>query len=441
MYREKPMPIMLLPTRVGFVLDSASFDDALAKGNTVAEKILMYRASPLYKWIRSPYAVAHKELAKVREYRLLNAKDGFPGGIEIDGSAGPTRWTFGYGSKIIIESAKQSVNKKTVTSAEIGTVLLAFVQLVLSRRDDDYHLLVTNGEILLKNKYRLRWLGDRLNIVSIDEALLLADLLARKRGVYYVRVPLRTFGWNWYWLSFRSKVRFYYESTPILDAFASRFIYLLMSADEIAFQYYSGVTNDALDRTAYHFNYLLTLITGIFDSLAIETRDRLKLSFKGDHIPWKTSLSPSSGDDFLKAVRGTKPALRKHINDYVDFILLIYLMRELVVHREGLQKAGFESHREEKWEANILEVPKEVANLIKACGDRKSSTNPFSEWGVFAFSSKPVLVPHLFAAAATKKLVEFSNKYLEHLGFSDYVKGLPPGDGFADEIGDFQSAR
>jgi hypothetical protein len=60
----------------------------------------------------------------------------------------------------------------------------------------------------------------------------------------------------------------------------------------------SYVNLDDMLLVFYHIEYLISLVTGIFDSLALETSSRHNLRFD----PIKISLSNSSGNDFLKEV-------------------------------------------------------------------------------------------------------------------------------------------
>ena len=62
-----------------------------------------------------------------------------------------------------------------------------------------------------------------------------------------------------------------------MDALANRFEFLLRSVDEIGFLYYMKVNNDIKVDMMYHFNYAITLITGIFDSLALITKNTYEL--------------------------------------------------------------------------------------------------------------------------------------------------------------------
>ena len=162
----------------------------------------------------------------------------------------------------------------------------------------------------------------------------------------------------WYWLSFRLKVPFFNVGDQILDALSQRFVFSLMSVDEMGFQFYSGVNNDTMDGILYHFNYLISLVSGIFDNLAIRTFNQYHLTFEGSNIPSRISLKNDLGRHFLRALREKNQALRNHINQHVHFIKAIYLIRDTILHREGLKHACFEHRgKEGPWKANFIEVP------------------------------------------------------------------------------------
>jgi hypothetical protein len=228
----------------------------------------------------------------------------------------------------------------------------------------------------------------------------------------------------------------------IMEAFASRFVFLLMSIDEMGIQYFSGVNNDTMDSTLYHFNYFVSLVTGIFDALALETRDSLQLTFEGDKIPARTSLSKKSGDDFLKALRNKSPDLANHINANADFISLIHRLRESVVHREGLQNTGFEYRDDDaRWRANFLTISKDVFGMVQRCGDRVAPYQVTSQWGVHAQGTNYFLSPYVFAREGANTLARFSNDFLKLLGSKEFVKTLQPEDDFVGTMKAFESGN
>jgi hypothetical protein len=435
---ENTQPLMKTKQPLGLVLDSWSLQERTKE----TDKLLMYTSSPLFKWVRSPLKSDNDKVRQIPEYKVVG--DSEYKGIQIARAMGMARYAFLEQTEVITELAKELCRKSEVTAEEKEILRSAFIFLGLSRFEDDYHLLVTERPLLLSNRLLLKSrLGDRLRIVSIEEAVQLADLFSRRNDHYYICPPVETNEWYWYWLSFRSKVPYYNGTTrTALDAFAWRFVYLIMSVDAIGVQHYSGVNNDTLERTIYHFNYFLTLIPGIFDSLAITTRDALKITFERDDIPQKTSLSNKIGDDFLRALRDKRPDIRKHINEYVDFINLIYFLRELVIHREQFSKGGYESSNlDKRWEANVVEVPDEVMNLMESLSDRPADYNPFTQWGTLEFGSKYLLVPYQFAKRAVSELIQFSNTYLQLMGFSNFVQSLPKEDDFRVDVNNYALCR
>lgn len=218
----------------------------------------------------------------------------------------------------------------------------------------------------------------------------------------------------------RIKLPHYNVGDSILDALANRMYYALMCLDEIGTQYYLGANNDTMDTTLYHFNYFITLITGIFDNLAIKTDSHLNINTKPQI---RVSLSTKSGKDFLKEIREKNPQIRDHIKQYNFLIQLAYSFREKVIHQEGLDKTHF-NNVDVGWEANVLKISQEQYNLIKNCGDSKTRPDAFSKWGIWQTSNEYFMVPYNFVLEYLSLLLVFVNIYLELLGYSSFIKKL-----------------
>jgi hypothetical protein len=78
--------------------------------------------------------------------------------------------------------------------------------------------------------------------------------------------------------------------------------------------------------------YLVSLLTGIFDNLAIETANFHTISF---HEKNKISFYNVAGRDFLREVKNKNPSLKKHI-DSKNIIMLsfaFYLHILIVIER------------------------------------------------------------------------------------------------------------
>lgn len=61
---------------------------------------------------------------------------------------------------------------------------------------------------------------------------------------------------------------------------------------------------------------------------------------------------------------------------------------------------------------------------FKQCGDKKGKYDNFTEWGVFYYENKYFINPFYFAKKTTRTLIEFSNKYLELLGYCNFIDEL-----------------
>jgi hypothetical protein len=102
---------------------------------------------------------------------------------------------------------------------------------------------------------------------------------------------------------------------------------------------------------------------------------------------------------------------------------MIYLFRELVVHREGLSKSGFEyKGRDGNWRANFIKVSAEIKEKLKLCGDKARDYDPFTKWGFYDSGTQYFVDAYNFSLEAVKKLTEFIEKYLKLLGYSSFIE-------------------
>ncbi len=435
-------PLLENEGKLCILVDSNSISKLLSKSDNKVERLLKYYDSDSFDFIRTPLETDNHYLKEIIHFSKNTNVNGSLSGIEIDRKERNTRIYFPYKIEDVEAVAKERVTKNFLANEEKESVFLVFIQAILN--DGGNNLFITNDDLLLKNRlwFESHFPGRALNIVTAEEAMEIMDLFAKNRGIYYMSSRGIANKGLWYWLSFRSKIPYYNVSTEILHALAFRFICLLVSLDEMGIQYYSGVNNDTIDDTLYHFNYFISLITGIFDALALETCDRLQVKFAGDHVPWKISLNNKTGEDFLKVVRDKNPDLRNHINAYVDFIKLIYALRELVIHREGLPDSGFEYRGQDaKWKAIFVYISKNIADLIKVCGDKKKLYEVVTDWGVYQDTLGYYLSPYNFAKATVSTLIKFSNEYLRLLGFPNFIQSLHPTDNFLQDIRRFESSK
>lgn len=418
-------PILPKQEKLVIIVDSRSLHDLLANGNHIAKTILKYSTCEPFEFVRSPVDTDYPELKGLPVFIQRYDDKGNLTSLDIVTDKLKPTTAFGYRMADIEEIGKHIYKKQLLTSEEREAILLVFVHSALHIRNE-MRVMTTNNKVLLGNRtwFESHFPGRPLNIATVEETKEVMDLFAKYRNKYYISGHYTANKWGWYWYSFRSKIPNYHVGDSILDAFASRFMYLLMSLDEIGFQYYSGANNDTMETTIYHFNYFISLISGIFDALAIRTKNQLGIKFDRDSIDSRTSLNPKAGREFLKEVREKSPNLREHIMKNMHFIKLIYELRELVVHREMLPKSGFEDSTK-KWKANFITVNPNIVDLITQCGDRSQDYEPMTIWGLYSVMPRfRFLEPYHFSKAAATTLVSFCNTFLHLLGFGDFVESF-----------------
>ena len=415
-------PLLKETRKLRAFIDSKTFEDLLDAGNRLAISILRYYDSELLDFVRSPFKTKYDELKKIAEYQLKLDSNSEIFSIEIIKGETRDSLLFSYKMKDIISIAQRIYKREKIQKSELEKIIYVFVQAVFNRSEES-NVYITDEEVLLKNRlwFESHFPGCSLNIMSVEEASIFLDLLFKKNGEYYVSSGYALNKGGWYWFSMRLKLPHYNVGDEMLDALAYRFYYALMALDEIGIQYYTGANNDTMDNMLYHFNYLISLITGIFDNLALNTNKSLGIN----HRPiLRVSLSNKNGKDFLKKVREEDEILREHIHSYVEFINLIYSFRELVIHREGLSKTRFENvDSNGKWNANFIKISEEIKQKIDLCGDKRDVYNPFTKWGVYQIDDEEFLLePYHFSIQVLTRLREFVDEYLRLLGYPSFIE-------------------
>jgi len=412
-------PLLRNAKKIQVYIDSKTFDELLTSQDRLATAILRHCDSECLVFVRSPLETKHKELKQIAEYRL-SIKESEIKSIEFEQADFSKRSLFHYRMQDIRKIAEKIYGRDRITQTELDMILSVFIQAVFNRFEKS-NIYVTNDKILLKNRlwFESHSPGGPLNIMSVEEAAIFLDLFFKKNGNYFASSRYHLNKGFWYWLSMRLKLPHFNVGDPMMDALAFRFYYALMALDEIGIQFYLGTDNDTMDNTLYHFNYLISLITGIFDNLALKTNTHLGIDFSDLR---KVSLSNKSGKEFLREVRKKNKAIRDHISSYMNFIQLIYTFRETVVHREGLAKVRFEYvGKNIRWRANFTQLSEEQKDYIRLCGDIKSEFDPFTQWGVYV-ATNVFLEPYHFSLKTIAMLMKFVDEYLQLLGYSSFIE-------------------
>ena len=431
--------------KLRILVDSESLDKFLSAKSESAEKLLKYSkysGVQLFDFIRSPFDTKHLELQKVVEFRKRYDENSDLTGIEIVKDKSRPRIRFRYRMDDIKITANKVYGKGSLTKSEKERVLLVFIQEILYRLTTT-DLLITNNEIIVKHRlwFESHLQGSPVNIMTIGEALQFMDLFAKYKDTYYISSNLTCDRGLWYLYSFNTKVSNFQlpwssvvygslikNGSDTLQGFSNRFIDLLRAIDEIGFEYYKGVNNDTMDGMVYHLNYFITLVTGLFDNLALLSLLYYNLQVKDVNVTQKKNMHKISlrNKDFRKALKKENQSLHEFIiKNKENFIELFYPLREEIIHRSGLKRAGFKYTGDDvNWEMNIIKLSEDVANKIEVF-DEESEYEFITKWGIYKSHSEYFLEPFHFVKAATKKLIEFCNKYFELLAVNQLLEKYP----------------
>jgi hypothetical protein len=363
-----------------------------------------------------------------------------------------------------IMKLRDQIFRKTFTEGEAKFVLLMlkyssiqkkYVRLVIKNA-----VYVTENKFLLANylalhkRPSLNQFFPLARIVNVNQALELLDLFAKSHGLYF-GTRSETDLTSWYQIHLYTKSSYFpviYKNTihnqptkpsQTIQALIFRFLKALLCIDYLGIQHHFGHSRKAsFDLTGmyrgvdelrkgstypvglgplidlddllvifYHVEYFISLVTGIFDNLAVETCNHYEIK---DIPTIRTSLSTSAGKDFLKEVNNQNPDLKKHIDNNRPFINLIYEFRDKVVHREGLKRII--SPIGTNW-SNLMIVNHQIKDYLKQSGDRPSCYKIVSDWGLVEREKNLYLDPFYFSNKVMENLIIFADKYLQLLGY------------------------
>lgn len=260
--------------KVSVFIESESIQK-VSKSNNDLEHLLQYRNEENFQFIRSPLSVNKlKPLNSIDQFSILYENDDVEqikritiGDETIPVGTSYTQISFNYRLEEIKLFTKYIYQKTRITQNELGPVLMLHIYMTIFKfyvhsKDTRNIIFLTQDNLLLKNREKFEKKLGKLNIMTLKETMIYLDLFAKKRNLYYAG-PHHTLNKGyWYWNSFRTKIKHYHVPTRknpdlvhILEAFASRYTYLLMSVDEVGKQHY--FPDDVDFMIPYHYNYFL----------------------------------------------------------------------------------------------------------------------------------------------------------------------------------------
>jgi hypothetical protein len=416
---------------IKLLFDSKSIEKRMPKLSRRAISLLKYQDVKPLVYLRTEYPAKNAPLKKIPEIHLLRQENGCRY-VET-----PNKGKYGLRRYADMDAqwlGKEILKTETLTKEELENIDLVFIEDAFNQFEDS-SLLVTENNLLLSHRgdFQRKLSSTPLNIVTMEEAAEFVDLTFKYNSQFLISNHFTTSKNAWYWYSFRLKVPHYNVDfserknqtiiemlkNSMMDGFSQRICFLLMSIDEMGFQHFSGVNNVTQEDMLYHFNYFILLMTGIFDSLALQAMDKYGLTFEGSHNPSRISLNARNGKEFLKALKAENLPLGQHIQNNCDLIKAPYLLREAIAHREGLRATHFDDNG---WQANLITVPSKFVECLRRLGDTNRRYVQITDFGIY---SPSFLDPFVFSKEIANLLFVFCDKYLELMGYPNFREQQP----------------
>jgi len=243
-------------------------------------------------------------------------------------------------------------------------------------------------------------------------------------------------GWHlWYLFSMRSKFQQFQMAWSInvnakdpldlrdkdlqmLGSISGRVSDMLKAIDEIGMNYYKGSNNDTMDDMLYHFNYWVTLYSGILDALAWVSLYRYDIPVSNKN---KVSLG---NDEVLAELYRRNPKLKEVINKNQKIIDLVYEPRNIFIHRELLHGLRLNDYQA-SLELNMIDVEGEFLSHIRDL--QPVVYGGLNKAGLYVIKDheRYFLEPYRFVKFATREFVSFLNQYISALDYEELLSKDP----------------
>ena len=268
-------------------------------------------------FVRTPKYNVHHKLKNIKEYIIKHFKYGKVKDVFIDKN---DYVEINVDSRFedMVDVSQIIYNKKEISDAEIKRIEPIII-LSSQNSNENNCIFITENDFYLKNEVNFVKVFPKtsMNFLTVENSALYIDYYLKNKNKFMLRGYESLPKWLWYWTSMRVKLPHYNVDikgdNEIINSLAERVVFALMSLDQIGINYYKDYeSNSVQGEIYYHFNYLITLIVGIFDSLALLTNNKLNINYA------KFKKISLLNKNFLRK----KKLLRKrHLRKYQDLYL------------------------------------------------------------------------------------------------------------------------
>lgn len=432
---------------IDILVDSDSIERRLDSSNSESKKILHYQQHESISFLRTPTTTTADILSSIEEYCIEEEPDQLG-----DSLTWPGHWSAFLYTDDNLERRQRNLAALGI-QLSLEELRMVGVRATLNSgiRDGKIGLFLTANDNILSNRRAIEsefgdMHGINLNIFSPSETGEFIGLSMRHKEdfIYYPEydsTPSYGFGLtNWCWSLRDLRIPHIGGDDEYITALRNRVENLILGLDEIGYQYYKGTGNHTNIKTRYHFDHLISLYTGILDSVALHIRDKFEIDLPDKDVSIRT------GEPLFRQVREENEHLWAHIEKNHRFVELIYVIRPLIIHREGVMSSGpgFE-YREgdgyRSWESHMIDLSKldgkyreNFSKYYRFLDDELLQFDPLTKWGLFTDADElnqeelaetvQILEPYQFVKKSADELLRFVDGCMELLGYENRLDML-----------------
>lgn len=424
-----------------FLLDSDSLGSSIDAGSPL-ERLLRYKHNENIELLRSPGDTNDQLLESIEEYHLsqIPSEDA----IEVSWSGGNS-----------IDSRSLARLNRIATEIDYNPPVPTIDDIKRIDVFDSFHpingltrVYITQNTAVLTNRLKIEsefreFDSSRLHILTPRETAEMTGVFLRKDqnfpfypshdrpGKFSIDLPA------WCWIVSRLLMRHTCEG-EYLGSIYNRICSLIVGLDEIGEQFYRGTGNHTDIKIRYHFNNCISLLTGIGDALARHVRDEvLDLEIR-DH---ETNIR--IGNTLVNELQDEYKTVFSHIYDNHQFIEILHILRNEIIHSTGVIQAGpgFELREGTKttgWKSHTISLGKltekdrsSFSEYYHQLTDEIQEYDPISTWGIVVPDSESITIDehtsidlYQFIKTAICEMVDFVDELLRLLGYQNFLEDL-----------------
>ena len=418
-------PIINYSEKISLFFDSESLISEIEKGNTCINNLIKYHTVENIMSLKTDCETNNPIFSKIDTVSIFKEEEGDRLFYVLNSNPQKGDQTIVVEKDSVLEISRKYF-KSSELSPEIVKQVGPFFYFLFLNREKNIPIFITSNQNVLKvrKKRRVKDLDYLLTIFDPYEGSIFLSLFFKNQNKYYIAPNYKTSQNYWYDLFTCSKISHIHfgKDGENLIALYKKCKYALMAVDKIGYQNYELGNLIGQDETLYHLYNLLTLLAGIFDNIGLALTSLLNIT----NIP-SEQISLRNSSKLVNVLKNDRNCLSLEYSRILEihgiFIGMIYSIRDLLVHRVGMDMVTYcEDDIVQIVRKNLIKIDQSLPNLKSQIlnytkNQSASKESILSEWGIFIPypKSEEYLHPFTFAIKVMNETANISNKFLEQM--------------------------